>query len=359
MNILIDIGHPAHVHLFKHFTWQMEKKGHRILFTTRDKEVTIQLLEFYKFKFVSFGKHYETKIGKIWGLIKFDFLLLKNALMFKPDIFISHGSIYAAHVSFLLKKSHISLEDTGNNEQVRLYKPFTKIILTSDFFHKNYGNKQVKYKGYHELAYLHPNHFTPSPSILDVLGIKNNEKYVIFRFVSLTASHEIGHKGFSPGMKKRFIKGLSQYARIFVSSESSLPDDLKKYQIKISPEKMHDALAYANLYIGDSPTMAEESAVLGIPSICISTWAGDTGVINDLRKYNLLYCYKPEHESKAMEKSVELIKDENIKKKWEKSRQKMLSEKIDVTAFMAWFFEKYPESVRLMRENPDYQKRFK
>jgi hypothetical protein len=37
----------------------------------------------------------------------------------------------------------------------------------------------------------------------------------------------------------------------------------------------------------------------------------------------------------------------------------MLKEKIDVTAFLVWFIENYPESVRIMREDPDYQEKFK
>lgn len=57
MRILIDIGHPAHVHLFKNFTHEMEKRGHELLFTCRDKEFEIALLEYNKLKYVSFGKN--------------------------------------------------------------------------------------------------------------------------------------------------------------------------------------------------------------------------------------------------------------------------------------------------------------
>ena len=45
MNILIDIGHPAHVHLFKNFAWDMQNNGHKILFTCREKEFEIDLLK--------------------------------------------------------------------------------------------------------------------------------------------------------------------------------------------------------------------------------------------------------------------------------------------------------------------------
>ena len=37
----------------------------------------------------------------------------------------------------------------------------------------------------------------------------------------------------------------------------------------------------------------------------------------------------------------------------------MLADKIDVTAFMVWFIENYPGSFRIMKEEPDYQYRFK
>ena len=58
MNILIDIGHPAHVHVTKHFAHEMEAKGHCVLFTCRQKEFIIQLLEAEGFQYVSFGKKY-------------------------------------------------------------------------------------------------------------------------------------------------------------------------------------------------------------------------------------------------------------------------------------------------------------
>ena len=37
----------------------------------------------------------------------------------------------------------------------------------------------------------------------------------------------------------------------------------------------------------------------------------------------------------------------------------MLSEKIDYAQFLTWFIESYPESARIMKENPDFQNKFK
>jgi predicted glycosyltransferase len=116
MRILIDIGHPGHVHLFRPFAQQMIKNGHAILFTCREKEFEIELLKAAGFSYKSFGKKHKTIIGKIWGLIKFDVLEVITALKFKPDVLLSHGSPYAAHAAFLLRKKNIALEDIGNSE---------------------------------------------------------------------------------------------------------------------------------------------------------------------------------------------------------------------------------------------------
>ena len=48
-----------------------------------------------------------------------------------------------------------------------------------------------------------------------------------------------------------------------------------------------------------------------------------------------------------------------IKTEWQKRREKMLADKIDVTAFLVWFIDNYPGSVRTMKTNPEYQFTFK
>ena len=360
MKILIDIGHPAHVHLFRHFALEMQQKGHEILFTCRDKEFEIYLLTQFGFNLKSFGKKYKSGIGKLWGLIEFDTRLLIKGLQFRPDIFISHGSMYAAHAAFFLNKPHISLEDTYNFEQIRLYKPFTKVILTADYEHPLKSKKVIRYAGYHELAYLHPKRFTPDKSVLQELGVDENEKYVIIRFVSWNASHDYGHAGISYENKIKVVDEFSKHAKVFISSERRLPNGLKKHQFKLAPEKMHNAIAFSSLVFGESSTMAEEAAMLGVPSIYLnnkSTW-----YTKHLEKeYGLVFNYSESNIDQllAIEKGVWLLQKSGIKEQWQQKREKMLADKIDVTAFLVWFIENYPKSIHIMKQNPDYQYNFK
>jgi predicted glycosyltransferase len=355
MKILIDIGHPAHVHLFKNFAWHMKEKGHDILFTTRDKEYEIYLLKTYGFKYISFGKHYKSKPGKILGLIKFDLKMLRTALSFKPDLLFSHGSIYAAQIGGLLHIPHISLEDTGNMEQIHLYIPFTKVILTSIAFHKEFAGKQIRYNGYHELAYLHPKIFSEDKNIRTLLNLKANERISLIRFVSWHASHDFRQNGLTDKDKREIIEKLLNYGKVLISSEEELPEEFKKYRFILPPEKMHDILAVVDLFVGEGATMASECAMLGTPAIYVNSL--EAGTIDDHEKNGLLFHFR--NFDGVLDKALEIISNPNSRTEFKEKRDQMLRDKIDVTAFLIWFMENYPDSFRIMKENPDYQYKFK
>jgi|LGVF01.1.fsa_nt_gb predicted glycosyltransferase len=344
MRVLIDIGHPAHVHLFKNIIRNLENDGHKVKIATRDKEITLYLLDAYGFEYENLGRHHKKLLSKLLGLITRDYKLYKVAKKFKPDIFISHGSICAAHVAKLVSKPHIALEDTENStEQIRLYAPFTNAILTPSCFELDLGKKQRKYNGYTELTYLHPNYFKPDPAILDELGLNTSDKYIVLRFVSWSASHDIRDKGFTN--KKEVIQSLERYGRILITSEAKLPPELEKYMITVAPEKIHHLLYFANLYLGESATMASESAILGTPAIFVST--SRRGYTDELEtKYDMVYTFSDHRnaQNQALEKALELLKDNDTKRKWQEKRKKMLFEKIDVTKHVIDFIEEYPNS---------------
>jgi len=348
MRVLIDINHPAHVHLFKHFAWDMQAKGHKVFFTTRKKEVTIDLLTQYGFEFESFGNHYKSMWAKMWGFAKFDVMMLRRALKFKPDIFLTMAGMYASHVATLVRKPHIALDDTEHaTEHHLLYVPFTDVCLTPACFHKSFGKKQVYYKGWHELAYLHPKRFTPNSDVYEFLGIEPSQPFVILRFVSWDASHDLGQKGLTMQMKTQLVEELSKRIKVFISSERSLPESLQPYQIKIPPHRMHDVLAYAKLFIGEGSTMASECACLGTPAIYINSL--EVGYCTEQEHYGLVYNYR--QPVGIIEKAIELLEMPDLKEQMVANRQKMLSEKIDVSAFLVWFVENYPQSFKQCKDN--------
>jgi hypothetical protein len=58
-------------------------------------------------------------------------------------------------------------------------------------------------------------------------------------------------------------------------------------------------------------------------------------------------------------KGAELLGTPGIEYKWQAKRQRMLSDKINVTEFLIWFVENWPESFKIMKENPQFQEMFK
>ena len=363
MRVLADIGHPAHVHLFRNAIKKLGNSDHVIKITAREKEVTLDLLNLYNLKYENRGRQYEGMGSKAFGMLGIDYRLYKIARRFKPDILMGVHNPYIAHVGKLIKKHSIIFTDTEDAKLANwLSFPFTDTICTPSCFLRDLGKKHVRYNGYHELAYLHPNYFQPDPSVLDDLNLSKDDKFIVLRFISWAASHDIGLKGIKKASD--MIKSLEPYGKIFITSERKLSPELEKYRITCSPEKIHSLLYYSQLYIGEGGTMATESAILGTPAIHIESNSSGIATGNfsgnflELRdKYDLLYFY-PDQEQ-ALEKAIEILEDKNSKKEWQRKREKLLRDKIDVTAWMTDFIEKYPESFYEYRESSKKQYLYK
>lgn len=345
MKILIDIGHPAHVHYFKNFIWIMQEKGHTIHLVARDKEVVFSLLDFYKLPYFNRGKGKNGFIGKLIYMLQADLFIFKKALILKPDLYISAGSMYAAHVAWITRKPHIALDDTDHNAfQHLMYVPFTKVILTPKVFQKDFGKKHFRFDGFLELGSLHPNRFVPNAkSIQKVLN--HNEKYIILRFVSWGATHDVGLKGLSLMDKYKLVENLSKYARVIISSEGDLPEDLKQYAYKIHPALMHDLINGASLLIGESGTMSAEAAFLGTPTICITT--GNAGTLEEEVRLGLIELFRTS--DGIIERAVEILKNETFKEAFKLKSIQITKSKVDLTAFLIWFTQNYPESLKQMQ----------
>ncbi len=316
----------------------MEKRGHEIVITARNTKIILDLLNIYGFKYVLFPRPGKNLFGLTLELLKRDYKFFNLTKSYKPDILIGVSEIIT-DFGELRNVTSIVFTDT---EHAKLYNsitfPFADVVCTPSCYLGNIGKKQVRYNGYHELAYLHPNYFTPAPSVLDEINLNKNDTFMILRFVSWGASHDIGQHGIRN--KLALVKELEKYGHVFITSEGQLDKELEKYKIKVSPEKLHDLLYYASLYLGEGATMATESAILGTPSIYISSLVGTMGNFIELeQKYGLIFNY--DDTNKAVDKAVEIIQKPDLKEVWKKKSNQLIKDKIDVTAFMVRFIENY------------------
>ncbi|MBX0332371.1 DUF354 domain-containing protein [Pontibacter sp. HSC-14F20] len=336
MRILIDINHPAHVHYFRNFSKLMVEKGHAVLFVSRDKEMAQRLLNLYQISFINRGKGKDGKIGKFLYLLYADYKLLQIASSFKPDLFLNFLHPYPSQVAALMGKPSLVFSDTEHATlHHKLTIPFATKVFTPSCYRTDLGQKQVRFKGYMELAYLHPAYYKPNPEILELLQVREDEKFVIVRFVSWAAAHDFNHTGMSLANKRKAVLALSKLARVFVTSEGQLPEDLEQYRISIPFDKMHDAIYYSSLLFGESATMASEAAVLGTPSIFMDN-DGRGYTDDEESRYGIVYNFTESEadQQKAIERAVSILEDDNSQHRYKKVRDRIVSECINTTEFM-------------------------
>ena len=360
MNILFDIGHPAHVHLLRNTYFNLIKDGYNVYVTTKDISSVIRLLELYNIPYFSFGKKHDGMLMKGLDQLRYDFRMWWFVMSKHVNVGV-HG-ITVAHVSkFSPMKSILPDDDDDEVEPffTKFAHPFADTVLTPSNIKRETSNA-IYYNAFHELAYLHPNYFTPDINVLQDVGVEKGEPYFVLRFNAFKAHHDIGAEGLSIENKRRLVERLKSRGKVFITTERNIDDEFKPFQLTVSPEKIHSLLYFSTMFIGDSQTMTSEAAVLGTPAIKCNSFAGLLSVPNELeKKYGLCYSFLPNQIEAFFSKIEDLISLTDIKKEWNRRRQKMLSDKIDVTAFFTWFIENYPESRKIMKENPDYQYRFK
>lgn len=344
MKILVDITHPAHVHFFKHAIREWEARGHQVIITSRDKDLTLSLLDRYGFHHTTLSRARRGIVGLGLEMVERGYKLWAIVRRERPAVLVGVGGTFIAPVGKLTGAPVVIFTDT---ERARVGNaiafPLASAICTPRCYEDDVGGKQVVYNGYQELAYLHPKRFTPDPSQLQPFGVSPEEPYIVMRLVAWVSGHDIGDKGFTN--LKAAVETLSHYGHVLISSENPLPADLAQHSVTASPEQVHHLLAFSRLYIGESATMASESAILGVPSIFVST--STRGYTNEQeRKYGLVYTFSDPKtaQQQGVEKAVELLQRPDLHAEWQAKRENMLSEMTDVTAFVVDVVERYARS---------------
>jgi len=340
MRILVEATHPAHVHFFRNAIAEFEKRGHTVAVTTREKDITIKLLDYFGIPYTTLSKTGRGKMSLFSEMAVRDFRLWRFCCVFKPDILTGISGVFAAHAGFLLRKPVVVWDDTEHQKFAHMITyPFVAAAYSPDCYKKSFGKKHHLYPGFHELAYLHPNRFKADADIVKSVGINPDERYCIIRFVSWQAHHDIGQHGFAGSRKLEFVKEISKYARPYISSEGRLPEELREYQLNIPVHQVHHVMAFASLCVGEGATMASESAVLGVPAVYINTLK--LGYIDMLEGYGLVKQTTDTRE--ALEQSIDWLSDAETGKKCKAAREKLLKDKIDVTEYIVASIEQVGE----------------
>lgn len=369
MNILVELVHPAHFYYYRDTISNLKRDGHKVIVAITAKDMLEDIVRESGLEYVNIcpkplkGKG---KWGLIWDMIVRDWRMMKLAIKHKVDL-ISGSSVESAQIGWLLRIPNINIgEDDAHivPKYTNSIAPFVDVRVSPESCDNGkIEPKSVHYPGFLKLTYLHPNDFTPSKEVVEKYGIDTNKPYFLMRFSALKAHHDKGIKGISNDIARRLVEMLAPNGRIYITSERALEPEFEQYQLHINPLDIHHVMAYATLYIGDSQSMANEAAMLGVPSLRFNDFVGakKIGVMEEMEKvYGLTYGISSHEPDQLYATVEELLAMPNLREEFQARREKMLAEKIDVTAFLTWFIEHYPASAQEAKNaDNDFWKQFK
>ena len=329
MRVIVTIQHPAHVHFFRNAIEELERGDHSVAVFAREKDIATDLLEAYDIPNTVLAGRAESTLGLLAVQARYELGLFRAARRLRPDVMVAIGEPGVVHVAKLLGAKSVIFTDTeGARFRRRFVYPFADHVCMPECYRERIEGA-VHYPGYHELAYLHPDRFTPDPSVLETAGVDPNERFAVVRSVSWGAMHDRGDSGFRD-VRDAVSRIEATGTRVLITSEASLPVELESHRVRVPGEAIHHLLYYADAFVGESATMATESAVLGTPAVFVST--SDRGYTNELEaRYGLVFNFHDEarHEE-ALRKAVSILETSD-RTEWQAKRERLLSEKMDTT----------------------------
>jgi predicted glycosyltransferase len=353
IKILFYCGHPAQFLFFKNTIKHLIDAGNTPLLIIKKKDVLEDLVKNSKFEYKNIYNKTrgDSKTSIIISLIVRSFRMMKIVLKHKPTLLIG-GDPSLAIAGKLLRIKHITVTEDDFDVIKSLAKvtyPITDTILCPNVCDVGkYEKKKVGYDGYMKLAYLGPNVFSPNTEIKKKYNLP--DKYVIIRLSSLKAHHDIGIEGIDSAFLLEIIRNFEINGfTVLISDENNSENIEDKYKLKILPQDIHSVLYYSSILVCDSQSMSVEASILGVPSIRYSSFAGRISVLEELEhKYGLTYGIQPGNRKEFIEKLNMLLLNKNLKQDFNFRKESMLKDKIDVTSFLIWFLENFPESKRRM-----------
>ncbi len=290
MKILIEIGHPAHVHFFNRAIARLRGQGHAVTVVTRNKEITDSLLTRMGIAFTSLSSPATGWLGRIFELLSRWMKIAGLILREEVDVVASISGISTSFPAWIMRTRNLLFTDTEDAVLTnRIAFCFADRIYTPEFYLNDAGKKQIRYSGIHELAYLQDFDFNRAKEERHRLGLP--ERYSIIRVVKLDALHDEDVSGVTEESLDRLCDLLSKYGEVFIHSAIPLSARFEKRLLKTPIESMHAVMAGAFVFLGESPTMAVESSLLGRPAFLISSRVNRLGNMIGLKKLGLLNCY--------------------------------------------------------------------
>jgi predicted glycosyltransferase len=346
MRILIEAHHPAHIHFFKHPVRAWRERGDEVLMLGRDRDVMKQLL--------AANPHIPSQL--ITGARQGNRFPLREMLarqaavaeaiqQFRPSLVVSLMGSYTQAARLFRVPNIIFTDSEFQSFNHKIAHPFATRIYTPQCFWKPLGKKQHRYRGYHELAFLHPRRFTPRREVLSRLRVNGGPgangargdsppepgDYVVVRVSAWDTLHDVGESGLGNTFEPMMRELLARHSVYVVPEGGKIAPEWERYKLAVPPEEYHDVLAFARLVVTEGASTASEAACLGVPSVYINTTR--RGYLEDQeRRYRLVFNFTDPRA--AARRVSELLAHPPSAAELAAAQKRLVEEHIDVSDFV-------------------------
>jgi len=292
MRILFDVSHPAHVLFFREIAHDLVATGAEVRFAGRDKDATVELLAAsgFSFEVVSSPASPRGRWSDALELVRRVHAIRRIVRGWRPDVLLTRNP---SGVLATLGASTHSVFDTDDGRAVGLHywlaRPFAGTVTSSVHDPERHGRRHRRYPGLKAHAFLHPDRFRPDSAVLDRYGIEHVSRVgeadgtgdkgsplFVVRFSAHDASHDRHIEGIAPDVREEVLRRLADNGAALVSVEGE-PTELRRPNlppVEVRADDFHHLLAHASLCVTDSQSVAVEAAILGVPSLRLSSFTG-------------------------------------------------------------------------------------
>jgi hypothetical protein len=229
-----------------------------------------------------------------------------------------------------------SVDGRAAGVHFRLGAPLAHVVTSPTWLDEDYGPGHRRYRGPKELAYLHPSRFQPDPGVRSDLGLDDRTPLFVLRLVANDAVHDAHTVGLSDAERGALVERLRAVGHVVISSEDPLPRSLEPLRFPLLPARIHDVLAAADMFVGDSGSMAAEAGVLGTPALRLSSWGGPVrGYLGRMeRDYGLVRCFTPDTRDEFHVALTAALRDlPTAKRRAREAATRLVADCDDVTAW--------------------------
>ncbi|MEZ5381612.1 MAG: hypothetical protein R2754_07420 [Microthrixaceae bacterium] len=334
---LFDMVHPADFHFFVGMISEVERRGDRSVVATRHNDVLVELADEAQLEHVVAStagsrsrlreaNELVTRVGRLCGLIR----------RHRVDLVLARNPAGALAARLLRVPSIYDTDDGPAAGILHWMSAVPATVITSPAAGDvDYGRKHVSYEGYKETASLRPERFEPDDSIVASAGVDPTRPFSLVRLVAMESTHDHGEAGLDDDALAEVVRRLEPLGQVWISSERALPEDLEAQRLSRIGSAFRHVLARSQLLVGDSQTTAAEAAILGVPSLRLSSWSGRLPYLTDLEEREMTQSFQPSERADFLTRLDSLVGDIDAERqKLALRRDELLEATVDVTDWM-------------------------